>query len=184
MLQDLAVGNRQYEERFGFIFIVCATGKTAEEMLALLRQRLANDPEAEIKLAAGEQMKITTDSPGKDRPMSPITTHVLDTALGKPARGIAVVVEIGQGADRWAELARGVTDGDGRIGEFTPHARRLSMPGRLPAPLLHRAPTSRRWAIHGFYPEVDVIVQIDDPAQHYHIPLLLSPFGYTTYRGS
>ena len=38
--------------------------------------------------------------------------------------------------------------------------------------------------VHGFYPEVDVIVQIDDPAQHYHIPLLLSPFGYTTYRGS
>ena len=49
VLEDLAMGNRQYEERFGFIFIVCATGKTAEEMLELLRQRLANDPEAEIK---------------------------------------------------------------------------------------------------------------------------------------
>ena len=52
-------GNRQYEERFGYIFIVCATGKTAEEMLALLSERLSNDPDAEIKLAAGEQMKIT-----------------------------------------------------------------------------------------------------------------------------
>ena len=57
--RNLAMGNRQYEERFGYIFIVCATGKTAEEMLELLTQRLSNDPEAEIKLAAGEQMKIT-----------------------------------------------------------------------------------------------------------------------------
>ena len=54
--------------------------------------------------------------------MSPITTHVLDTARGKPARGIAVVLEIADGADRWTELARGVTDGDGRIGQFDPAA--------------------------------------------------------------
>jgi 2-oxo-4-hydroxy-4-carboxy-5-ureidoimidazoline decarboxylase len=59
VLRNLATGNRQYEERFGYIFIVCATGKTAEEMLQLLTQRLSNDPQAELKLAAGEQMKIT-----------------------------------------------------------------------------------------------------------------------------
>jgi OHCU decarboxylase len=59
VLQDLARGNRQYEERFGYIFIVCASGKTAQEMLELLGQRLGNDAEVEIKLAAGEQMKIT-----------------------------------------------------------------------------------------------------------------------------
>lgn len=59
VLQNLALGNREYEERFRYIFIVCATGKTAEEMLAILRGRLANDREAELKLAAGEQMKIT-----------------------------------------------------------------------------------------------------------------------------
>ncbi len=55
----LARGNREYDERFGFIYIVCATGKTADEMLALLRQRLANDPAAELRVAAGEQSKIT-----------------------------------------------------------------------------------------------------------------------------
>lgn len=60
VLENLATGNRQYEERFGFIFIVCATGKTADEMLSLLRQRLPNDRPSELKLAAGEQMKITT----------------------------------------------------------------------------------------------------------------------------
>jgi 2-oxo-4-hydroxy-4-carboxy-5-ureidoimidazoline decarboxylase len=59
VLNELAMGNRQYEARFGYIFIVCATGKTAEEMLELLRQRLVSDVEAEINLAAAEQMKIT-----------------------------------------------------------------------------------------------------------------------------
>ena len=115
--------------------------------------------------------------------MSPITSHVLDTALGKPAGGITVVVEIGQGADRWAELARGVTDSDGRIAQFAPPLSPLKAGSSTGSGFSPR-PISRRWATHGFYPEVDVTVQIDDPAQHYHIPLLLSPFGYTTYRGS
>jgi OHCU decarboxylase len=55
----LAEGNRAYEERFGFIYIVCATGRTADELLALLRERLANDPAAEIRAAAEEQRRIT-----------------------------------------------------------------------------------------------------------------------------
>ena len=114
--------------------------------------------------------------------MSAITTHVLDTALGKPGRGIAVVIEFGQGADRWAELARGVTDGDGRLASFTPTLLPLK-----PGVYRVRFFTAAYFAamrINGLYPEVNVIVQIDDPAQHYHIPLLLSSFGYTTYRGS
>ena len=59
VLDALAEGNQQYERRFGYIFIVCATGRTAGEMLALLRARLPNAPEAEIRIAAGEQAKIT-----------------------------------------------------------------------------------------------------------------------------
>jgi 2-oxo-4-hydroxy-4-carboxy-5-ureidoimidazoline decarboxylase len=59
VLNDLAMGNRQYEARFGYIFIVCATGKTAEEIFELLKQRLIGDTEGEIKLAAAEQMLIT-----------------------------------------------------------------------------------------------------------------------------
>ena len=58
-LDELARMNREYEERFGFIFIVCATGKTAEEMLVSLRARITNDPETEIRVAAGEQWRIT-----------------------------------------------------------------------------------------------------------------------------
>jgi len=59
VLGELASRNQEYEARFGYIFIVCATGKSAAEMLALLRQRLANDPADEIRLAVGEQAKIT-----------------------------------------------------------------------------------------------------------------------------
>lgn len=58
-LDALAQGNREYEERFGFIYIVCATGRTADEMLSLLRARLANDPETELRVAAEEQWRIT-----------------------------------------------------------------------------------------------------------------------------
>ncbi|HKP38511.1 MAG TPA: 2-oxo-4-hydroxy-4-carboxy-5-ureidoimidazoline decarboxylase [Pyrinomonadaceae bacterium] len=59
VMSDLARGNREYEQRFGFIFIVCASGKTAEEMLAMLNRRLANDAPAELRIAAEEQKKIT-----------------------------------------------------------------------------------------------------------------------------
>ena len=59
VLSELADGNEKYFERFGFIFIVCATGKTAPEMLQLLRDRLANDRAAELRIAAEEQAKIT-----------------------------------------------------------------------------------------------------------------------------
>ena len=129
---------RRYQERFGYIFIVCATGKTAEEMLELLRERLAERPrhrDPGRRRRAGEDH---ADPPGEDRPMSPITTHVLDIARGRPARGIAV-----DPGDRretrasWTELARGVTDGDGRIGQFDPPARPAGARG-LPAPLRHR----------------------------------------------
>ena len=59
VLQALAEGNHAYEERFGFIFIICATGKSAGEMLSVLQERLPNDPSDELRIAAGEQQKIT-----------------------------------------------------------------------------------------------------------------------------
>jgi 5-hydroxyisourate hydrolase len=114
--------------------------------------------------------------------MSPITTHVLDTTVGKPGRGITVVIEVGKAGDTWAELASGVTDTDGRIRQFTPELMPLE-PGVYRVRFLTAA-YFKALGVDGFYPEVNVIVQFDDPAQHYHIPLLLSPFGYTTYRGS
>jgi 5-hydroxyisourate hydrolase len=114
--------------------------------------------------------------------MSPVTTHVLDTARGRPAEGIAVVLEQFQGGLSWAELGRGVTDAEGRI-------TTLLGSGAVVAAGIYRLSfaTSAYFAAVGvrcFFPEVPVIFQIDDPAGHYHVPLLLSPFGYSTYRGS
>jgi 5-hydroxyisourate hydrolase len=114
--------------------------------------------------------------------MSTITSHVLDTARGKPAGGMTIVIEISRGPERWTELARAVTDHDGRIVQFTPDLT-LIAPGIYRLRFLTTA-YFQALGIRGFYPEIAVTFQIDDPAQHYHIPLLLSPFGYTTYRGS
>jgi len=113
--------------------------------------------------------------------MSAITTHVLDTARGRPAAGVAVVLEEQQEGS-WREIGRGVTDDDGRV-------KALLAPGTLLTAGVHRltfatGPYFADQMLATFYPEVKVVFEITDPAQHHHVPLLLSPFGYSTYRGS
>ena len=100
--------------------------------------------------------------------MSQVTTHVLDTAAGRPAAGVAVRLERDS-----TVLAHGETDADGRIGDLGPD---LLEPGTYRL----RFDTSAR---SGFFPEVVVAFKVADDA-HVHVPLLLSPFGYSTYRGS
>ncbi|HXE72030.1 MAG TPA: hydroxyisourate hydrolase [Candidatus Nitrosotenuis sp.] len=108
--------------------------------------------------------------------MRSISTHVLDTSRGRPAAGIEVTLDR-QVPGGWQELARGRTDQDGRIQDL--------LPGGLEAGVyrltFHTGPYFQG---EGFYPEIKVQVHIKDPDQHYHVPLLLSPFGYSTYRGS
>jgi 5-hydroxyisourate hydrolase len=112
--------------------------------------------------------------------MSPITTHVLDTARGRPAAGLRVVLERRVGG-RFRVLARRVTDRNGRIGDLLPEGR-LRRGTYLLTFDTARYFRSRRQ--RGFYPSVSVLFEIRAPGQHYHVPLLLSPFGYSTYRGS
>ncbi len=110
---------------------------------------------------------------------SPITTHVLDTARGKPAAGIAISLERLDGG-KWTEIGSGITNTDGRITDL------LTSPLEAAHYRLNFA-TDSYFAAQGtvgFYPEVRIEFQIADPDQHYHVPLLLSPFGYSTYRGS
>ena len=112
--------------------------------------------------------------------MTGITTHVLDTARGRPATDVAVSLARRSG-DAWAELATARTDVNGRVANL------------LPADLKHPAGTFRLrfdtaayFAAQGvapFYPFVEVVFEIRD-TEHYHVPLLVSPFGYTTYRGT
>jgi 5-hydroxyisourate hydrolase len=114
--------------------------------------------------------------------MSRITTHVLDTALGRPAAGVAVTLERVPDGGEPIVLGHGSTDEDGRLRDLAPHGVALhSGTYRL------RFDTGgyfRDQELDGFYPEVVVSFAVHDGSEHFHVPLLLSPFGYSTYRGS
>jgi 5-hydroxyisourate hydrolase len=114
--------------------------------------------------------------------MSPITTHVLDISRGRPAEGLVVVLHRRTGPDTWIELARGVTNADGRLAALLPDDAAL-VPGIYQLRFATGAYFSAL-GVRGFYPEVHVTFQVDNLREHFHIPLLLSPYGYSTYRGS
>lgn len=108
-----------------------------------------------------------------------ITTHVLDTSAGVPAVGIPVSLEIRR-VDDWEPVGSGVTDDDGRLGDLLPE-------GVDEGTYRIRFDTAAYFAareVRGFYPEVAVVFDVTDAGAHHHVPLLLSPFGYSTYRGS
>ena len=109
-----------------------------------------------------------------------ITTHVLDVARGQPAVDVTVILEVRQ-ASEWAPVGRGNTDDKGRVLSFTdapigPGTYRLT----FDIGAYHR----EYGLVVSFFPEVKITFNIRDPDEHYHLPLLLSPFGYTTYRGA
>lgn len=108
--------------------------------------------------------------------MSGLSTHVLDAVTGSPATGVAVALQDASGT----EIAAGVTDADGRIGQVTVEPL---VPG-----IYHLVFDTGNWFadndIRGFYPEIDICFEIDDETRHHHVPVLLSPFAYSTYRGS
>ncbi len=108
--------------------------------------------------------------------MASLSTHVLDTATGRPAVGLHVTLESADGT----VAASGVTNADGRVGDLAPE-----LP---PGDHRIRFDTGAWFAGQGltaFYPEVVVAFTVgDEPDEHFHVPLLLSPFGYSTYRGS
>lgn len=113
--------------------------------------------------------------------MSTLSTHVLDTSLGRPAAGVAVTLErLGEkGAATLAGFGR--TDDDGRLRDLPPSGRVL-----VRGDYRLRFDTGAYFAESGretFYPSVTVEFRVTDEA-HYHVPLLLSPYGYSTYRGS
>jgi 5-hydroxyisourate hydrolase len=109
-----------------------------------------------------------------------ITTHVLDTSIGRPGASIAVELErIDGGA--WHLVGGGVTDGDGRLRTLTPVGP--VQPGTYRIRFLTAAYFAAR-GVQGFFPIVEIQFVVVDGAQHHHVPLLLSPYGFSTYRGS
>lgn len=107
--------------------------------------------------------------------------HVLDTSLGKPASGVPVLLEF-QSSKNWKELARSQTNMDGRVSQLLPESSKLEV-GRYRI-TFDTGVYFKKNNTNGFYPYAQIVFEVLDPSQHYHIPLLLSPFGYSTYRGS
>ncbi|XP_021755162.1 uric acid degradation bifunctional protein TTL-like isoform X1 [Chenopodium quinoa] len=240
-LQELTDWNARYKQKFGFVFLICASGRSTAEILAELKRRFSNRPVVELEIAAQEQMKITelrlaklfsaksstdvateyqpasittkanedrlsminshlisasdsfgekkTQAPKRNRP--PITTHVLDMAGGHPGAGIEVQLEAWRGPEPrpsfpgsdpsgWTLVGSGKTDNDGRsnplmniVDAVNPGTYRISF-------------NTGKYNPSGFFPFVSIVFQITESQkfEHFHVPLLLAPFGFSTYRGS
>ncbi|XP_072040116.1 5-hydroxyisourate hydrolase-like isoform X3 [Amphiura filiformis] len=112
---------------------------------------------------------------------SPLTTHVLDTSKGEPARALKIELYKSTGENEWTSIANGETNNDGRLpalltqADFTRGIYKIKF---------DTGDYFRKNSVEGFYPYAEVVFEIQDPNQHYHVPLLLSPYSYSTYRGS
>ena len=110
-----------------------------------------------------------------------ISTHILDTTKGRPAADVAVTLERENGGT-WTVLGNGKTDSDGRLRTLVPD-------GQNPEPGTYRISFNTegyftRIGTEGFYPSVSIVFRVRVATEHYHVPLLLNPFGFSTYRGS
>jgi len=188
ILKALVKANDAYLNKFGYIFIVSASGKSAKAMLSIINARLDNTKEDELHLAKGEQHKITVirlaklidDLKTEADLRSYITTHVLDTTTGIPAKGVQITLyKIKDSITK--PITTGVTNNDGRIADLMPPGKRLE--AGIYQLVFNTANYYTEQRQDGFYPEVSIqfIVTNHD---HYHVPLLLNPYGYTTYRGN
>ncbi|MCS0495263.1 2-oxo-4-hydroxy-4-carboxy-5-ureidoimidazoline decarboxylase [Ancylobacter sp. MQZ15Z-1] len=184
--------NAAYRSRFGFPFVVCVRRLTRDAVLDVFERRLGHDPEAELAAALTEIGHITrlrlverVEGPGMPAVAGRLSTHVLDTHKGGPAQHVRIeLFEVG--ASGRARLAEALTNAD----------------GRTDAPLLSGAPLrvgsyelvfhigeyfrTRALALpdQPFLGQVPVRFGIDDPEGHYHVPLVVTPWSYATYRGS
>ncbi|KAL3832997.1 hypothetical protein ACJIZ3_007733 [Penstemon smallii] len=241
-LQELYEWNIRYRQKFGFVFLIFASGRSTPEILAEMKRRYQNRPIVEFELAAKEQMKITelrisklfsanttpdsttkiqntadvVTKAGEDRvgiigghltalnqtPSSkpsqnftrtrpPITTHVLDVARGSPGDGIEINLEMfinnqsqptfgDSDKTGWKLQGTSITDKDGRSGylmnivdELNPGVYRISF-------------NTGKYNPDGFFPYVSIVFEVKESQklEHFHVPLLLSPFSFSTYRGS
>ena len=176
--------NRRYRERVGIPFIVCVRRRTAEDVLRTLRARAEGDPAAEVEAALREIGHVTrlrlverVEGPGKPRTDGTLSTHVLDTARGRPAEGLEfVLLREGRAAGAWRTDANGATPdpllagGPLRVGEYELRFRA--------GPYFAERETA------SFLDTVPVRFRVQAAEEDYHVPLLLAPFGYSTYRGS
>ncbi|WP_079122655.1 2-oxo-4-hydroxy-4-carboxy-5-ureidoimidazoline decarboxylase [Streptomyces abyssalis] len=194
--------NLAYQERFGHVFLICATGLSGEQMRDAARSRLGNSPEEERETVRTELTKINrirltalADTGATDpsaAPTASVSTHILDTSAGRPAAGVGVELSVRTGREaQWSAHAVSTTDADGRCKDLpalpggTAHAR-LTF-GVEPYLTTNTADGPEEPDGAGergtFFPEVTVVFAVA-AGEHYHVPLLLNPYGYSVYRGS
>ncbi|KAE9463008.1 hypothetical protein C3L33_05078, partial [Rhododendron williamsianum] len=241
-MEELADWNSRYQQKFGLVFLIFASGRSTPEILAELKKRYQNRPLVEFEIAAGEQMKVTelrlaklfstkaegalattaqctadvattaredrvniigshlTASSGAPilkpsqisaRSRPPITTHVLDVSRGSPGVGIEVRLEMWKcvktrptfgetETGNWLLQGSSTTDKDGRSGQLMDIVDALK-PGTYRISF-----NTGKYSPGGFFPYVSIVFEVGESQQweHFHVPLLLSPFSFTTYRGS
>ena len=112
--------------------------------------------------------------------MSQLTSHILDTSVGKPAEGITTILYRGEN-DEWTEIARGVSNKDGRLTNLLDD--KTVLVEEIYKLRFETKDYYDKKQIQTFYPYVEIIFEVSS-SEHYHVPLLLNPFGYSTYRGS
>jgi 5-hydroxyisourate hydrolase len=110
-----------------------------------------------------------------------ISTHILDTSKGRPGAGVKTILEL-LTPSKWQEIGSGVTNEDGRLPGLVPVDHQLK--DGIYRLTFDVNSYFESQSIKCFYPYVQITFEILDPSQHFHVPLLLSPFGYSTYRGS
>jgi 2-oxo-4-hydroxy-4-carboxy-5-ureidoimidazoline decarboxylase len=179
--------NNAYRAKFRFPFIICVRRHTRDSILAQFERRLGNDVAAERALALDEIGLITrlrlnalVEGPGKPATEGRLSTHVLDVTTGRPAAGVKVALhEIGGSAR--GLLVETVTNADGRTGRPLISGEPLRI-GTYE--LTFHVGDYYRVSPTSFLDIVPIRFAIAEPEDHYHVPLLMTPWSYTTYRGS
>lgn len=184
--------NKAYREKFGFPFIICVRRHTRDSILRQFERRLSNDADAERKAALDEIALITrlrlidkVDGPGKPKTDGRISTHVLDNVSGKPAQGVTIsLYEIGASAR--SLLAKAVTNADGRTDQpFVSGAPlRIGTYELQFEVAAYFAANKTAQADPAFLEIVPIRFSVAEAEGHYHVPLLVTPWSYSTYRGS
>nr|AKF43396.1 transthyretin-like S-allantoin synthase protein [Pelargonium exstipulatum] len=239
-LLELSDWNAKYMQKFGFVFLICASGRSTSEILTELKKRYPNRPIVEFENAAQEQMKITelrlaklfstkaeAASTHDQQPMAlkkkaedrvsiigahltaplqepadktsqissrtrpPITTHVLDVSRGSPAVGMDVKLEMWMNNQSrpsfdttdlggWVMQGFSMTDIDGRSGQL------MNIVDSVNPGIYRISFNTGKYCPGGFFPYVSLVFEIRETqkSEHFHVPLLFSPFSFTTYRGS
>ena len=184
--------NDAYKAKFGFPFIVCVRRHTRDSILAQFERRLPNDPATEFAAALQEifyitRLRVAAKAVGEGMPRvdGRLSTHVLDSHAGRPAVGLAIGL-YEQAGDRHIRIATAITNADGRTDRPLIGDRPLPI-GRYELRFAVGDHFRSRGIESGDPPFLDIVpvrFSIAEPEGHYHVPLLCTPWSYSTYRGS